>query len=147
MTLSQRIIKKWLLPPILCVSMIFTFFPQSEASAEYLGANWFATEDGKWDGTVTTTSYYNTVQLGLGILYKINRTSGHKERYFDVDPFRVRLCNKNTGNCTNYKPFSFYGIDHYAIFTNMKPGTYYIDIIDTWPGYRFEGNVVKDRLH
>jgi len=107
MTLSQRIIKKWLLPPILCVSMIFTFFPQSEASAEYLGANWFATEDGKWDGTVTTTSYYNTVQLGLGILYKINRTSGHKERYFDVDPFRVRLCNKNTGNCTNYKPFSF----------------------------------------
>ncbi|PGZ96255.1 hypothetical protein COE51_18665 [Bacillus pseudomycoides] len=33
MTLSQGIIKKWLLPFILCFSMIFAFFPQSKAEA------------------------------------------------------------------------------------------------------------------
>lgn len=33
MTLFQGIIKKWLLPFILCFSMIFAFFPQSKAEA------------------------------------------------------------------------------------------------------------------
>ncbi|CAG9613804.1 hypothetical protein BACCIP111899_03023 [Bacillus rhizoplanae] len=33
MTLSQGIIKKWLLPFILCFLMIFAFFPQSKAEA------------------------------------------------------------------------------------------------------------------
>ncbi|MGG0240511.1 hypothetical protein [Bacillus rhizoplanae] len=33
MTLSSGIIKKWLLPFVLCFSMIFAFFPQSKADA------------------------------------------------------------------------------------------------------------------
>ncbi|PGZ95466.1 hypothetical protein COE51_20565 [Bacillus pseudomycoides] len=33
MTLSKRIIKKWLLPFILCFSMVFAFFPQNSAFA------------------------------------------------------------------------------------------------------------------
>ncbi|MEJ9230345.1 hypothetical protein LAV79_12820 [Peribacillus butanolivorans] len=33
MTLTQKVIRKWLLPFVLCFSMIFAFFPQPKADA------------------------------------------------------------------------------------------------------------------
>ncbi|MEW5552441.1 hypothetical protein ABGT22_21285 [Peribacillus frigoritolerans] len=36
MTLSQKVIRKWLLPFVLCFSMVIVFFPQSKADAASL---------------------------------------------------------------------------------------------------------------
>ncbi|MGG0239196.1 hypothetical protein [Bacillus rhizoplanae] len=47
MTLSQGIIKKWLLVFILCFSMCFAFFPQSTANA-------------------ASTTFYETIPAGTG---------------------------------------------------------------------------------
>ncbi|MGM7721623.1 hypothetical protein [Metabacillus sp. Hm71] len=45
MTVSQKIVKKWLLPFVLCFSMIFAIFPQSKADA-------------------ATTTFYGTIPAG-----------------------------------------------------------------------------------
>ncbi|MDF9763782.1 hypothetical protein OKW24_005678 [Peribacillus simplex] len=55
MTLSQKVIKKWLLPFVLCFSMIFAISPQSEVSAASLRDKSRIIFDGTPDGKVYTT--------------------------------------------------------------------------------------------
>ncbi|WP_440603132.1 hypothetical protein [Bacillus sp. GB_SG_008] len=68
MTLSQGIIKKWLLPFILCFSMIFAFFPQSKVDA--------ATRT--YDYTITSgrTAVSKTCQTSYDVInHKVNVTN------------------------------------------------------------------------
>jgi hypothetical protein len=57
----------------------------------------------------------------------------------DFLPLDGRLCNASTRNCTSIKSFSdpTFG----SIAFTKKPGTYYVDIIDMEPDYRYEDYV------
>ncbi|WP_124727372.1 hypothetical protein [Staphylospora marina] len=111
------------------------FFGAEAFAASYLGSGYWQTEDGKWDFTLSTTSSEPNVQLSIWAVDRININNGVKSPQDDFSPLSVRLCNASTGNCTAYKSFAS-GV---VYFTNMKAGTYYVDIVDSWPNYRFEG--------
>jgi hypothetical protein len=121
-------------------TFVFGFGTSSFADINY-GETWFATEDGKWDKTIKTTSTDNDVRIKLGNLWKVNKSTGNSIFYAsDYLPLEGRICNASTGACTGYK--SFNGSDFGAItFTDMKPGTFYLDVRDWESGYTYKGYV------
>ncbi|PGC45189.1 hypothetical protein COM22_31475, partial [Bacillus wiedmannii] len=104
MILSQEIIKKWLLVFVLCFSMFFAFFPQSEASATgglpghagYVYPTNIVTEDGRWDGTLYTTSTHRNVSIHFGAVQLYNKTTKRFVRMGDLEDISFRLCNAST---------------------------------------------------
>ncbi|GGE10724.1 hypothetical protein GCM10011571_10050 [Marinithermofilum abyssi] len=121
-------------------AVVFSFGIPSYADTSY-GNTWFATEDGKWDKTIATTTTDTNVRITLGDLWRVNKSTGERIYYAsDFLPLDGRLCSASTGNCTSYKSFNdpTFG---YIPFTNMKPGTYYLDVIDYETGYTYEGYV------
>ncbi|MFE5430917.1 hypothetical protein [Peribacillus simplex] len=111
MTLSQKIIKKCLLPIVLCFSMIFAFFPKSEASATGGAPGGHAgnvyptnivTEDGKWDGTLYTTSTHRNVEIGYGGVELYSKSTNKFVR-LELEAISFRLCNDATKVCTSLK--------------------------------------------
>ncbi|WP_124726885.1 hypothetical protein [Staphylospora marina] len=114
------------------------FFGSEAFAATYVGTGFWATEDGKWDYTFSTTSSERNVELSIYNVYRVNYNNGVKKYQDDLTAASVRLCNASTGNCTAYKKFSPGGV---ATFTNMIPGQYRVDIIDGYPSYYFEGYV------
>ncbi|WP_440604126.1 hypothetical protein [Bacillus sp. GB_SG_008] len=158
MTLSQKVIKKCLLPFVLLCSLVLSIIlPSQSALAGTLGPGFgkatyggtfysFVTEDGEYDGASWVPNTGQNIMIRLVDLHSINKNSGYKTPiYSNPSMLQVRLCSKSTGNCTVYKPFywgSFKGTSGYfASFTNMKAGNYQIDIIDSWSSYRFSGEL------
>ncbi|MBO1583178.1 hypothetical protein [Bacillus sp. XF8] len=126
MTLSQGIIKKWLLVFVLCFSIFFAIFPQSKADAS--GTRTFTTEDGKYDNTAYSSGGTN-VQIDVWNLKRITDNWNP----FPVRPTQlsVRLCNFTSGNCTGYKTFDTIKSGYGRVqFYNMLPGSYNVDIRD-----------------
>ncbi|WP_124726589.1 hypothetical protein [Staphylospora marina] len=128
---------------VFMMAVVFVFSPAAYADTEYGPASW-RTEDGKYELTFTTTTSENDVQVSVWDLYKVHKTSGAQSST-NADSLQVRLCNTSTGNCTAYKTFYVENhlppIYYYQIFTNMKPGTYYVDIRDNLADYYVKGKV------
>lgn len=129
---------------IAAVTLLATGFtlaaPTQEASAS--GSNgwgYFHTSDGKWDGTVTTTrtNKYVVVDVDVSSLrYKTSSSGG--AGLASHHNLAVRLCSASTGNCTGYSGFAQKGNNYNAraVFSNMIPGTYRLDIKDYYnPGF------------
>lgn len=136
MTLSQRIIRKWILPFVLCFSMFFAFFPQSEASATggipghagYAYPTNIVTEDGKWDGTLYTNSTHRNVEVGYGAVELYSKSTKRFVRMGDIGDISFRLCNASTKSCTSWRVS--------PKWTNMKANQkYYLDVRDKYSSY------------
>jgi hypothetical protein len=137
-------LKKGIVAAVAAGSFVLGFGTLNNAyAASYtdFGPASFATEDGKYELTIRTTSVEKNVTVSVHYdLYAVNRNSGAvTPMNGDTSPLSVRLCNASTGNCTSFKSFS--QDNGSAIFTNMKPGTYYVDIRDSWASYYFKGTV------
>jgi hypothetical protein len=135
-------LKKGIVAVIAAGSLVLGFGTPNAYAVSYTdyGPASFATEDGKYELTIKTTSVEKNVTITLGGLYRVNRKSG-SVTYIngDVSALSVRLCNASTGNCTAFK--SFRQVDGGAYFSNMKPGTFYVDIRDSLADYYFKGTV------
>lgn len=118
--------------------MMFGLFFESEAFAADFGPASWRTEDGKYELTLNTTSSANHVLVSISNVYNVNYNSGYATPQSDYSPLSVRLCNVSTGNCTSLKKFDDYGA---VYFYYMKPGIYYVDIIDSWSSYYFKGTI------
>lgn len=116
------------------VLVLFGIHGSASASDYYEG--WFTTEDGAWDGEITVSSSLDLVRVGVRDTESISSVGYVDDLYGDTSMLRVRLCSVSSGNCTSYKSFTS---DHLADFTNMKTGTYHVDIIDTWSSYHIRG--------
>lgn len=137
---GKKFMKPLILSFVAISSVAFGNTNLSYADTSY-GNTWFATEDGKWDKMIQTTSTDTNVRIKLGDLWKVNKSTGERIDYAsDFLPLDGRLCNASTGNCTSYKSFDSPTFG-YITFTGMKPGTYYLDIIDYETGETFEGYV------
>ncbi|SDZ41902.1 hypothetical protein [Bacillus sp. 166amftsu] len=135
MTLSQGIIKKCLLVFVLCFAMFFAFFPQSEASATgglpghagYVYPTNIVTEDGKWDGTLYTTSTHRNVEVGYGAVALYTKSTNKFVR-LELEAISFRLCNATTNACTSWT--------NSPKWTNMKANQkYYLDVRDKYSSY------------
>ncbi|MEJ9233313.1 hypothetical protein LAV79_28895 [Peribacillus butanolivorans] len=142
MTLTQGFKKKW---KTMVVSVIMGLsllgFSAPKASATMTDPQYWKTEDGAWDGSVTT-QYLNTVEVDLTSLDKINRNNGVKEKWWDTSMLSVRLCKPGGVGCTGYKGFTNTGGGAlpYARFSGLaKYQKYYVDIRDSWSNYYFSG--------
>src|SRR5690606_33519641 len=121
------------------VHLIFGFSTQASADNQ---STWFATEeDSRWNMTLKITGKEKDMQINLEDLWKVNKATGESLYYAsDFLPLDGRLCKASTGACTPYESFhddNFGTIE----FTNMKPGTYYLEIIDWEPEYTYQGYV------
>lgn len=119
-------------------------FGISQASAEVItsGYTYFETEDGQYEKTVPISSSVRSTGITIKDIKKIDRNSGVYTPYDDATPLKVRLCSASTGNCTGFKSFESGGLSRYSAFwVGMIPGTYRVDIVDTWSNYRFAGQV------
>ncbi|WP_338448448.1 hypothetical protein R4Z09_19755 [Niallia oryzisoli] len=136
----KKMIVSFVMVFVALVAFVFSFGKPSYADT-YYQETWFATEDGRWDKTIKTTSTDNDVRVKFGKLWKVNKSTGYTIFYAsDYLPLEGRLCNAYTGACTQYK--SFNGNDFGAIsFTDMKPGTFYLDVRDWESGYTYQGYV------
>lgn len=102
-----------------------------KASADYrTGYQKFKTEDGLWDGRITTSSADRNVRVYVRYLYQ---TDGYGATHALPGDLLFRLCNEATNVCTAYKDIDDYGVN-YATFTGMKIGTFKLDIKDTFSG-------------
>ncbi|ARA99477.1 MULTISPECIES: hypothetical protein [Geobacillus] len=135
-------LKKGIVALITAGALVFVLGNPNTYAASYtdFGPASFATEDGKYELTIRTTSVEKNVTIWVYDLYRVNRNSGAvTSMNGDTSPLSVRLCNASTGNCTAFK--SFWEGNSSAIFTNMKAGTFYVDIRDSWANYYFKGKV------
>lgn len=107
-------------------------FNKEMAYADTVYGPWEAyTEDGKWDGTLYTTSADRNVAIDYGGVTLHSKSTGEFVRMGSLSDISFRLCNASTGACTSYKRG---GSTIY--FTNMKANQkYYIDIIDHYSSY------------
>ncbi|SDW31979.1 hypothetical protein SAMN05444487_102240 [Marininema mesophilum] len=117
---------------------LFTFMVVSAVPAyadNYYDSKYFKTEDGKYEQTIATTSSDKNVQVYVSEIKKVKKSTGEKS---DGSPssLDVRLCNSSSGSCTSWKNLS-----GAAIFTDMKAGTYYVDIKDKYASYYYYGYV------
>lgn len=71
----------------------------------------FSTDDGQWDGSVSSSSTFDV---------NIEVDAPH------AAAIEVRLCNVDTGNCT---PFKSLTLANRTEFLSLSPGTYYGDIV------------------
>jgi hypothetical protein len=125
-------LKRGIVAVITAGSLVLGFGTQNAYALSYtdFGPDSFATEDGKYELTIKTTLVQKNVTIGVFDLYRVNRNSGAvTSMNGDFSPLSVRLCSASTGNCTAFK--SFWQVNDTAIFTNMKPATYYVDIRDS----------------
>lgn len=114
-----------------------------KASASMTDPQYWRTEDGAWDGSVTT-GILNKVEVDLTSLYKINRNNYFKERWWDTSMLSVRLCKPGGVGCTGWQSFTNTGGGAlpYAIFKGLSYNQkYYVDIRDSWSNYYFSGTL------
>ncbi|ABO68784.1 hypothetical protein [Geobacillus thermodenitrificans] len=119
------------------------FTSQAHALTEFGPASW-RTEDGKYELTVYITSAERDIAIGVWDVWYVNYNNGVAKRPADLTGLSVRLCSASTGNCTAFKQFNYFYDEYYAgtvNFYNMIPGTYYVDIVDSWSAYYFKGQV------
>lgn len=117
------------------------FTSQAHALTEFGPASW-RTEDGKYELTVYITSAERDIAIGVWDVWYVNYNNGVAKLPSDLSGLSVRLCNASTGNCTAFKKFNLLpGTTGVAFFYNMNPGTYYVDIVDSWSAYYFKGQV------
>ncbi|WP_124728390.1 hypothetical protein [Staphylospora marina] len=122
------------------------FAPSAYAHKDFGPASW-QTEDGKWELTITTDSVDNDVDINTWDIYRVNIATGQSTRYHG-QYLSARLCNASTGNCTAYKNLDDPLVHDVwgATFTNMKPGTYHVDIRDSESGYYYKG-MIRASVH
>jgi hypothetical protein len=103
---------------VILLSLIGVFsFGTDEAKADYsTGYQYFKTEDGKWDGRITTNSADRNVRVIFGTVLETEPAN-----------LEVRLCNASTGACTGWAEM---GTEYQVTFTGMKIGTFNVDIKD-----------------
>jgi hypothetical protein len=117
------------------------FGSQAYAYTEFGPASW-RTEDGKYELTVYITSAERNIAISVWDVWYVNYNNNYAKRPADLTGLSVRLCSASTGNCTAFKKFEYVvGTSGTANFYNMIPGTYYVDIVDSWPAYYFKGQV------
>ncbi|MGG3792604.1 hypothetical protein ABEV41_07725 [Geobacillus thermodenitrificans] len=125
--------------------MAFGVFFTSQAHADAVfGPAYWRTEDGKYELTVNATSTERDIAIDLRDVWYVNYNNGVAKRPADLSGLSVRLCSASTGNCTAFKKFSEHYGQGYAgtvSFYSMIPGTYYVDIVDSWPAYYFKGQI------
>ncbi len=110
---------------VLSLIGVFSFGTDKASADTTTGWGYFATEDGRWDGKVTTTSADNNIRVHFRYLWK---TDGYGANPAYPGNLWVRLCNASTGACTATK--EMYGDQTYVTFTGMKIGTFYLDVQD-----------------
>ncbi|SDW31703.1 hypothetical protein SAMN05444487_102233 [Marininema mesophilum] len=120
---------------------LFTFMVVSAVPAyadNFYGWKYFKTEDGKYEETIKTTNSDKNVQVRVSALEKVKKSTGEKS---DGSPSSLdaRLCSSSSGSCTSWKNLSMA-----AEFTDMKAGTYYVDIRDKYDSYYYSGYVSVD---
>ncbi|MGG3920778.1 hypothetical protein ABEV41_02305 [Geobacillus thermodenitrificans] len=114
---------------------------QAHAEAQFGPASW-RTEDGKYELTVNATSTERDISIIIWGVRYVNYNNGVAKLPSDLSGLSVRLCNASTGNCTAFKKFNLLpGNTGVAFFYNMNPGTYYVDIADSWRSYYFAGKI------
>ncbi|SDW31942.1 hypothetical protein SAMN05444487_102239 [Marininema mesophilum] len=118
---------------------LFTFMVVSAVPAyadNFYSWKDFKTEDGKYEQTIITTSSDKNTQVKVTKIKKVKKSTGEES---DGSPssLDVRLCNSSSGSCTSWKNLSTEQVD----FTNMKAGTYYVDIKDKYASYYYYGYV------
>jgi hypothetical protein len=126
-------------------AMVLGLFGSEAYAVTWYGPKWWRTEDGLYELTLSTTSAEPDVWVEVHNVVRIPYSGGVPTAVYDLSPLSVRLCNASSGNCTVFKKFS--SIDGHALFTNMKPGTYYVDIVDSWPSYYFQGDIKAARYN
>ncbi|MGG1575807.1 hypothetical protein [Fictibacillus sp. NRS-1165] len=118
-------------------------FSVPKASASMTPTQYWKTEDGLWDGSVTT-GQLNVVEVDLMSLYKVNRNNNYSERLplTDTSMLAVRLCKPYGAGCTGWIGFSRLGGYPYARFYGLALNQkYYVDIRDSWSNYYFKGTL------
>ncbi|MBO1628591.1 hypothetical protein [Bacillus arachidis] len=128
--------KKVLSVMSLLMLLMFGFSGLASAATDYNWA-WFNTNDGKWDRTIKTTNYDNAVRI-----YVRNSVMVPGNKPIGSTVLSAKLCNTSTGRCTGYQKL-YYGYESssnpFTTFTNMIPGTYYVDIYDPYGSYSVSG--------
>ncbi|PEJ28305.1 hypothetical protein CN689_22380 [Peribacillus butanolivorans] len=127
---------------VLCtmvISFIGAFFLETNKASANDPWKYFHTQDGKWDGTITTTRTNHQVFIQVDrdrLYYKPSSSAGAGQAsYHNI---AARLCSVSTGRCTEYSGFYLRGSVYNPrnVFSNMIPGTYRIDIRDYYnPGF------------
>ncbi|SDW64131.1 hypothetical protein SAMN05444487_10512 [Marininema mesophilum] len=118
---------------------LFTFMVVSAVPAyadNFFGWKYFKTEDGKYEHTFKTTNSYKNVGVDVSEIKKVKKSTGTKSNG-SPSSLNVRLCSSSSGNCTSWKNLSTGAVD----FTDMKVGTYYVDIRDKYASYYYSGYV------
>ncbi|PEJ21503.1 hypothetical protein [Bacillus pseudomycoides] len=125
---------------IMGLSLLGVSIPK--ASASMTDPQYWRTEDGAWDGNVTT-GILNRVEVDLTSIYKTNRNNYVQERWSDTSMLSVRLCKPGGVGCTGWESFSNTGGLPYAIFSGLAYNQkYYVDIRDSWSNYYFSGKLI-----
>ncbi|UAL53464.1 hypothetical protein LIT32_06660 [Bacillus sp. CMF21] len=111
---------------IMVISFIGVFSLEINKANADTSTGWghFATEDGKWDGRITTNSMDPNVVVRVSNLWK---TDGYGANQAYPSNLQVRLCNAYTGACTGWK---YYEDDGSARFYGMKAATFNVDMKD-----------------
>ncbi|MGE7596465.1 hypothetical protein ACQKMY_25615 [Peribacillus frigoritolerans] len=143
MTLSQRIIKKWLLPFVLCFSMIFVIFPQSKADA---GSNTSTFEF----NTYSKSREHRITNVGRGAnisfytdsyWYRTHTSTWETQGGIQNDgALSVKLCRAGTSTCTTTKSFRYTA----PTFTNMNGGDYDIYVYDNETYWYHHGDMLYE---
>lgn len=110
------------------VAMAMFSFTTGQVSANYYFYD-FQTEDGVKDLTNVH------IKAGQTIYVNIIKLTYHG-KLIHANNAKVRLCNEKTDACTPYKTFkNVRSGEGYTYYSNMKSGSYWVDIVDSSPSY------------
>jgi hypothetical protein len=93
---------------------------------------------------VSATSTERDIFVNIYDIWYVNYNNNVAKRRDDLSALSVRLCGASTGNCTAFKKFYEYDdplLRDTSVFYDMIPGTYYVDIVDSWLNYYFKGQI------
>ncbi|MGE7601538.1 hypothetical protein ACQKL5_03440 [Peribacillus sp. NPDC097675] len=96
----------------------------------------FQTEDGKWDGEIYNPNKGSDIQIELVSPIYLKTSTGSK-KLTDYSKIQVRLVNAKTGNTTVYQSLA----GGKTLFTGMKPGKFYVDVIDGYSSGKVKGKL------
>ncbi|PEJ28307.1 hypothetical protein CN689_22390 [Peribacillus butanolivorans] len=118
--------KKFIIMSLVSFTLIFGVSTQASAAGY-----WFKTEDGRIDGGVTFPDWKNmNVQVDVWGLYGYSSVWGNGT--YSPKKLKVRLCNRYSDNCTEYKYFTEIKKGYGRVnFYNVQPLRYDLYIVDT----------------
>ena len=96
----------------------------------------FQTEDGKWDGEIYNPNKGSDIRIELVSPIYLKTSTGSK-KLTDYSKIKVRLVNAKTGNTTVYQSLA----GGKTLFTGMKTGKFYVDVIDGYSSGKVSGKL------